>query len=178
MATMARIGDQAVRAKTGRTWEEWIDVLDRAGAAALDHKHIAMLVHERFGVGAWWCQMVTVGYEQAKGRRAPRQTADGWVASASLTIAASADDVFAAWNDARRRRGWLAEPLTVRKSTAAKSLRITWPDGSNVDVALVAKGAAKTQVAVQHAKLADVAAVAAMKAHWKDALARLAATLA
>ena len=29
-----------------------------------------------------------------------------------------------------------------------------------------------------HAKLADDAAVAAMKAHWKDALARLAASLA
>ena len=89
---MAGIGDQAVRAKTGRTWEEWIDALDRAGAAALDHKHIARLVHERFGVGAWWCQMVTVGYEQAKGRRAPRQTADGWVvrSSGSLSLHFSA----------------------------------------------------------------------------------------
>ena len=178
MATMAGIGDEAVRAKTGRTWDEWIVALDRVGAASLDHARIAALVHERFGVGAWWCQMVTVGYEQAKGRRAAHQTADGWIANASLTIAASADDVFAVWNDARRRRGWLAEPLTVRKSTAAKSLRITWPDGSNVDVTLVARGAAKTQVAVQHAKLADDAAVATMKAHWKDALARLAASLA
>ncbi|HEY8244746.1 MAG TPA: hypothetical protein VII68_14870 [Casimicrobiaceae bacterium] len=175
MATHARVGDDAVKAKTGRTWAEWIMALDRAGAAKLPHKDIARLLNAKFGVGPWWCQMVTVGYEQAKGLRKTHQKADGWSGSASLTIAAHADDVFAAWNDARRRRAWLPDPITIRKSTAPKSLRITWHDGSNVDVNLVAKSPDRTQIGVEHSKLASAKAVADAKRYWKDALGRLGA---
>ena len=34
----AGISDEAVAAKTGKTWAEWIAVLDSAGAGKMDHK--------------------------------------------------------------------------------------------------------------------------------------------
>jgi hypothetical protein len=56
-------------------------------------------------------------------------------------------------------------------------MRITWGDGTNVDVNFLAKGAAKSQVAVEHDKLPNAAAVAKMKALWGKALDSLKARL-
>jgi len=58
-----RMSDEAVRSKTGKTWPEWYEILDKAGARELDHKEIVALT-QHHGVGSWWGQMVTVTYEQ------------------------------------------------------------------------------------------------------------------
>ena len=58
------MSDEAVRAATGRDWSEWRALLDKRGAAGLDHGAIVGLVREACG-GDWWSQMVTVGYELA-----------------------------------------------------------------------------------------------------------------
>jgi hypothetical protein len=172
------IGDDAVREKTGKTWAEWAKTLDKAGARTLEHAEIASLLHERFGVPGWWTQMVTVGYEQMTGRRVRGQKADGFAVSASKTLPVSADTAFRAFHDAETRASWLRDEITVRRATAPKSLRITWGDGkTHVDVGIYPKGPAKTQVSLQHSKLANARAAARMKKYWGEALARLADVL-
>lgn len=175
------ISDEAVRAATGRTWKQWCALLDRAGARAMDHKEIvAVLDRECPELGGWWIQMVTVGYEQARGLRVKHQTPEGYQVGASKTIDVPVSKLFAAWNDAKQRARWLADPgITIRKATPDKSLRVTWIDGkTHVDVMLYAKGSRRSQIAIQHRKLRDAAAVQRMKAYWKDNLNRLAAELA
>jgi uncharacterized protein YndB with AHSA1/START domain len=168
-----RVSDAAVQAKTGKTWAEWFAVLDTVGAAKLDHKGIVAIL-EKHGVDGWWCQMVTVGYEQERGLRDRHQKADGYSVSASKTIAVPVERLFAAWHDAKLRKRWLKEAITIRKATASKSLRITWADGmTNVEVNLYPKGEARSQVAVQHSKLADAAGAARMKAYWGETLEQL-----
>ena len=172
------IGDDAVRAKTGKTWGEWIATLDKAGARTMEHAQIASLLHEKFGVPGWWTQMVTVGYEQATGKRVPRQKADGFAASASKTLNVSAAAAFRAFNDPRKRTAWLSDALTIRRATAPKSLRITCADGkTHLDVNIYAKGEDKAQVTLQHTKLASAREAARMKKYWGDALKRLEETL-
>ena len=63
-----RVSDAAVEAKTGKTWQEWFALLDAAGARQMDHKSIAAHLDKKLGVPGWWAQMVTVAYEQARGR--------------------------------------------------------------------------------------------------------------
>jgi hypothetical protein len=168
-----RMSDEAVRAKTGKTWDEWLSILDAAGAKALGHKEIVALVGQH-GVGPWWRQMVTVTYEQARGLREKHQTATGYTANASRTIGVPVDRLFEAWSDAALRGRWLPDAeMTIRKATPGKSLRISWGDGTNVDVGLVSKGESKSQIAVEHAKLPDAEAVARAKGYWKQALDRL-----
>ena len=172
----AGISSEAVRAKTAKTWKEWFAVLDKAGASAWPHKEIARHVHDKHGCPDWWSQMVTVGYEQARGLRVKHQKCDGeFSASASKTLAVPVSALFAAWNEPKLRSKWLsgAKGLTVRKATENKSLRITWPDGTNVDVNLFAKGPAKSQVAVEHGKLSGLADVPRIKEYWAEALAKL-----
>lgn len=176
---LAGVGSEAVMRSTGRAWEEWLKVLDRAGAKAMAHKDIALLLSRRFRVPDWWSQMVTVGYEQARGLRAVNQRADGFAANASRTIATDLDRLYAAWNEPRQRSKWLPEaPIEVRRASDGKSMRITWTaNDSRVEVGFFAAGKGKSRVQVGHAKLASAAAVKRQKAFWADALVRLKAYL-
>jgi len=174
------IGDEAVKAKTGRTWEEWCKTLDRAGCMKMDHKSIAKYVYENFpGVGGWWSQMVAVGYEQARGLRRAHETATGFAVSVSRTIGAPVAKVYGTWKDKKQRAAWLAKPdFTVRKATANKSMRITWVDGrSSLEVNFYSKGAGKSQIVVQHTKLASEPAVRRMRTFWSRELDKLKASL-
>ncbi|TFD53473.1 hypothetical protein E3T55_05535 [Cryobacterium frigoriphilum] len=93
------ISDAALSAATGRTWAQWFAVLDEQGAPgapahgrspstpAWPHPQIARWLQTEQGVDAWWCQGITVGYEQARGLRLPGQRADGtFEVSASKTL--------------------------------------------------------------------------------------------
>jgi hypothetical protein len=52
-------------------------------------------------------------------------------------------------------------------------MRVTWSDGTSVEIYFVSKGAAKSQLAVQHRKLPDRAAVDRMRAYWTERLGAL-----
>src|ERR1700752_4374658 len=65
----AGVGSDAVLRATGKAWDEWLKLLDRAGAKKMPHKDIALMLSRQFKVPDWWSQMVTVGYEQARGLR-------------------------------------------------------------------------------------------------------------
>lgn len=83
---------------TGRTWDQWRTVLDGWNAAALAHAQIARRLQDDEGIAHWWAQTITVAYEQHIGRRVPGQSSDGtFQTSASRTVAADLDDVFARW---------------------------------------------------------------------------------
>jgi len=176
---LAGVGTEAVRKATGRAWEDWLKALDRAGAKAMAHKDIALMLSRRFNVPDWWSQMVTVGYEQARGLRKAHQKADGFSATASRTVAAPLDKLYAAWSEPRQRSRWLTDaPLELRRSTDGKSMRMTWtPGNSSVVVGFFRKGADKSVVALEHGKLSDAKSVGAQKDYWGKALDRLKALL-
>lgn len=127
----------------------------------------------------WWRQMVKVEYERARGLRKLNQKTDGFALSASRTLPVPIGTLYKAWSEARTRKRWLADPdYTLRKATRDKSLRITWVDGeTNVNVYFWDKGAAKSQVSVNHDKLAGPRDVTRLKAYWRKNLDRLAALL-
>lgn len=171
----AGVSNEAVESKTGKSWDAWFALLDRAGATEWPHKQIAAYLHEDHDCPSWWSQTVTVGYEQARGLRTKHQMPGGFQISRSKTLAVPTSVAYRAWHDKRRRKGWLADPdFTVRKATADKSIRITWIDGtSTVEVMFYPKGEEKCQITVQHNKLADAEAGERMKVYWGEQLERL-----
>ena len=174
------LSDAAVLRATGCDWKAWIGHLDKAGCAELSHKEIAALVYKRWPkIGGWWAQMVTVGYERAKGLRAKNQMQGSWRVSSSKTVAVPVKSLFAAWNDAKKRAAWLKDHrFTVRKATAPKSMRITWVDGkTSVEANFFAKGARKSMVALQHDKLSGKKDVEKKRAYWAKALEKLKSTV-
>lgn len=175
------ISSEAVERATGKSWDQWLKLLDKDKAADLPHKEIALHVRAKYGVGDWWCQMVTVGYEQARGLRVKHQTATGYIANLSKTLPVTMAAAFKAVNDAKQRALWLKDPVTVTKATPNKTVRMVMKDGSRVVVGLWDKsgksGEAKTAVVFQHEKLKDVGAVEKSKKYWSGAVARLAGVL-
>lgn len=168
------ISSAAVERATGKGWSEWCRLLDKEGAKKMNHKEIAQLLHGKYAVGDWWSQMVTVGYEQARGLRKPHETPRGFQASASKTINVSLSKLFNSWSSSAERAPWF-EPadLNISKETRDKSMRVLWPDGTRVEINFYAKGPSKSQVALQHNRLKSEADVARMKKFWTAALGRL-----
>jgi hypothetical protein len=174
MAERAGMADATIKARTGRSWPEWVRALDADNASTLPHRDIARLVRRTHGVGDWWSQSVTVGYERIKGLRERGQRRGGaFEANKSKTFNHAVATVFRAWSDARARRTWLGVDVKVRTATAPKTIRLQWPDGTIVIGYLVPKGAGKTQLAVTHTKLTSKAAAETAKAEWTERLAAL-----
>jgi uncharacterized protein YndB with AHSA1/START domain len=179
-AKLAGRSDAILKTNTGCTWERWVKALDRARAYTWPHREIAKHVQEKYKIPGWWAQSVTVGYERIKGLRAIGQRRDGgFEVNKSKTVAVPVGRLYRAWSDARARGRWLpGVALTVRRATRNKALRVAWPDQTAVVVGFTPKGRGKSQVSVQHGKLADQAAASRMKAFWTERLAELGAMLA
>ena len=173
-----RVGDEAVKAKTGKNWSEWFTLLDKAGAKKMSHQDIVKFLSSKHDVGPWWQQMVTVAYEQASGLRRENQRPNGYQISVSRTLNASLGASYKAFADEKLRAEWLGEKgLVVRRATPNKTMRLTWKDkATSMEVYFTKKDANKTQVVVQHTKLPDATAATKMKTYWGKKLDRLRTT--
>jgi hypothetical protein len=179
-AALAGMSDDKIAAKTGRTWKEWMRVLDADNAAAMPHRNIAELLHGKHNVADWWAQTVTVGYERIKGLRDRGQRrGGGYEAGKSRTFGVPVKTLFDAWADEATRRRWLGRnDVTVRTATSPKGIRLQWPDGTMVVVLFSPKGKSKSMAAVVHTKLPDRAALENAKKYWADRLDALGSALA
>ena len=174
--TKPQISDEAVEAKTGKTWSRWFKHLDAAGGKKMTHQEIVAHLRDKHDVRPWWQQMVAVTYEQARGLREKHEKPGGFEISVSRTIDAPVAKAFKAWTDEKIRKRWLPANFTIRKATANKTLRISWEDESLLSATFYPKGN-KVQVVAQHGKLKDAKAGATMKKYWSDALDRLKETI-
>jgi hypothetical protein len=168
--------DASLKGSTGRTWAEWIAVLDAWGAEAKPHRDIARWLNRDRGVDGWWAQQVTVGYEIAIGRRVVGQRSDGrFSATATRTMAAPVEEVMDAVLDEHRRAEWLPDArLTPRKSTAERTARFDWGDGaSRVVFWFEPLDEGRSRLAMEHEHLAGKEETDSMKAYWRSALLRL-----
>src|ERR1700691_6235463 len=80
--TQKRMSDEAVKARTGKVWAEWFEILDQAGAKKWQHKEISAYLADSHQVGPWWTQMIAVPYEHARRIRQKFQKCDGEFAAA------------------------------------------------------------------------------------------------
>ena len=172
-----KVGDEALKKRTGKTWAQWFAVLDKAGAKKMTHKEIVAWLGDHSEMGGWWQQMVAVGYEQARGLRQKHEKPSGFDISKSRTLEVPVERAYDAFAEARLRSRWLREKVGVRTSHRDKSIRFTWSDGTLVEARFYPKGADRTQVTVQHMKLADAKAAERMKGWWAESLGALASML-
>jgi hypothetical protein len=173
----APMSDEAIRKGSGKTWDEWKDLLDAWGAADKSHAEIARYVSGELGVDGWWAQGVTVGYEKIIGRRTVGERADGtWHTSASKTVPVGLDTHFAAWVDEAKRDQWLAPgTLALRTAQDGKSARFDDTNfGGIIALHFTDKGEAKSSVSTQIEKLPSPESIEERKATWKARLNDLA----
>ena len=175
---LAGMSNAAIVKNTGRSWSEWVDVLDAARATEKPHGQIARYVSS-LGTPDWWTQAVAVGYERIRGLREKGQRRDGaYEANKSRTFAVDVDTLFDAFANARTRNRWLTgvKP-TIRTAKKPKTMRIGLDDGTLVVVGFYPKGEQKSQVAIQHQKISSKAEAEKLKTFWGERFEALAALL-
>jgi len=65
--TFGWVSSESRREATGRGWDEWLVMLDAAGAEYSDHEDIVRyLADEHPDVGWSWRQSITLGYAHAR----------------------------------------------------------------------------------------------------------------
>ena len=167
------VSDDTVKAKTGKTWEEWYKILEKSGARMMQHDEIARFAHKQLGLTRWWGSLLAVGYEQEHGMREPYQRDIGSEVDRSRTMAAPRAAVWAAFNDRALLDRWLPGlAFEVHKSTPDRILILNWPDDTRVTVTLTQRSA-KTKVAISHEKVPGLEEVRRLQDFWAEALERL-----
>ena len=81
-----RIDDETVKAKTGRSWHEWFDILENASADKSNHQEIVNLLSRRHDLNDWWSQMVAKVYEQHARIHEQYERTEGYEISVSKTF--------------------------------------------------------------------------------------------
>jgi len=186
------VSDATTIAKTGYGLDHWFTVLDRFGAVEKGHTAAARHLYTDHKVPGWYCQMITVSYERARGVRVRNQRCDGeYEVSVSKVIAASTADVIEAFTDTRTRKRWIGgvDPKLAAALTAAVTAKsskgfVVRPDGlaryrykwddTTVQLYLLRKPGGKVSLVVQHTGLPGAAAIDERRREWKTALGALA----
>jgi uncharacterized protein YndB with AHSA1/START domain len=161
-------------------------------------------VREHTEVSSWWRQSIAVGYEQARGKRAVGETAGGFQVGVQRSVAATVTEV---WElVVSRPELWLGEGASlsfdegeryevpprggaagasgeVRVVKPGDRLRMTWqPEGwpapATLQLTLTRSPSGKTTIHALLEKLPDGDARDALRAHWREALARIATATA
>lgn len=164
---------ESAQKSTGRTYEQWYELLDRAGGRDLSHQEIARWLDAQGIDSGWWCQSIAGSYERHIGRRVAGQTCDGdFKTSASKTLDASLDEVLQRWCD--QVSGWsefngvpLEEPPSVAETGRWRYWRAKLADGGRVTVSITAAPSGKTSFGLSHDKLAGPDDVESWKTYWR-----------
>jgi len=177
-ADVAGMSDASIAKATGRTWADWVRVLDEGRAMEKAHREIATFVSS-LGAPSWWTQMIAVGYERIRGLRARGQQRSGFYeAGKSRTFNVPIDALYGAFANARTRQRWLKTKVAVRSASPHKRMRLTWDGDAVVELAFMAKGNAKSVVTFTQRRFATKAAADAAKTAWAHHLDRLGDILA
>ena len=168
------ISNESVKARTGKDWETWFELLDRAGAQKLGHAATAELLVKKHGVPGWWSQNITVEYERARGLRERHQATSGYNVAVTKTIATGLGALYDATATENLRRKWFPRgAFEVSSQTRNKYFRGPWKKRTRLEVGFYSKGPGKAQIALQVSHLASRDEVEATRETWKKALAKL-----
>lgn len=170
------ITDKVVVEKTGKTMAEWFAVLDEKGARRLDPHGIYELIKSIEGLAPlseWNQGLLSTSYQWDRGLRQRGEKKDGFEISVSRTVAVPIAELYRSFVDDGIRGEWLDRDVEITKSTDNKSARVAWGDGTRLSVDFYPKGDAKSQIVVQHLKIANAENAGELKDFWTAALDKL-----
>jgi len=171
------IGEDKVRAATGRGWMGWFVILNNMKATELPHKEVAKRLKEKHGAPSWWSQMIAVEYERARGGRKKNERAGGTFAvNVTKVTPVSLAKLFAAATS--KHKDWFPPGAFEETSkTKDKYWRGKWKTDRKLEFGFYAKGDGKSQIALEINKLPTEADVEKERAAWKKAMEKLSAML-
>ena len=199
--TAGRMFRQAVAEATGKSWEEWIGLLDGEAGGDWSEDRFRALLRERYGVPDEWSEWMAQIYGQRLGRIPTGVTKDAGVQiGVRRTVPSDPARTWTYLLSPEGRALWLgnapamewrkgaefetADGTTGRVSVFAppQHLRITWqPRGwdrpSRVQLRCLPAGGGRTTIAFHQEMLEDVYIRELMRRRWTEALGNIEAAL-
>lgn len=194
---IGRVPSVSVQKHTGKNWDQWIRLLNQAGAVNLSHKEIVSFLVKKYKLGPWWSQGVTTGYEIAIGRKVMGQNSKGELSlTSSRTFPVNEKKMWKILLSSQGLDCWL-KPISkfqlkpgftfeaengvygeVRTFKEFKRARIKWqdtdwPKPSIVQIMLVPRKNNKCILVFQHEKLMNGRIKNSIRDYWKKALVDL-----
>lgn len=178
------ISIEPIERTTKRSLAQWVEFMDRIGAAELDHAQIAHKVNEELermepGIDnpGWWAQGITVAYEQHSGRRLPGQQADGtFQMSVSRTTSLGIKEALDRWVAFAAADAKIGKVVATPPKTSGTDKRLTWRakavGGSLLMFTSEVRPNGKTALIAQQSKLPSHEANLAAKKFWAAVLER------
>lgn len=189
------VTNEATKAATGKTLDQWYAELDKADGLKLGRREI----NNRLSVQKlepWWCTTISVEYERHHDIRKKDGLYEGYFVCATKTISAAVAEVFNAWATGTELSKWFGSGtkaevkdggsfqnkdgdkgtyLRVRQN---KDIRMTFEnDGlsapTQVDVQFQDKGKGKTGLLVNHTRIQTREEADGLRAAWGQALDQL-----
>lgn len=192
------ISNKSILKNTGKSWLEWVQLLNKHGAMNMSHKEIVKLLKTRYKQNLWWQQQVAISYDIYVGRRIEGQNSKGkYSASPVKTIHKSSAKVWKFVTSSAGQKIWLGEfadfPLDkgssfeadggyygeVRTILKNKRLRLKWIESetekkSYLQIHVIARGTNKCMLIFQHDEIATAREKDKFKTQWKTALEQIA----
>jgi hypothetical protein len=158
----------------------WFVILNNVKATELPHKEVAKRLKEKHGAPSWWCQMIAVEYERARGGRKKNERAGGtYAVNVTKVMPVSLSKLFAAATAEKARKDWFPPGAFEETSkTKDKYWRGKWKAGRKLEFGFYAKGEGKAQIALEIRQLPSEADVEKERAAWKKAMEKLSGMLA
>lgn len=65
----AKISDEKVKERTGKSWKQWHKIIDGLKVETNGHRFVVMTLYNKHKLSSWWSQAVTIHYEWEHGLR-------------------------------------------------------------------------------------------------------------
>lgn len=188
---VGKVSSVSVHKGTGKHWDDWIKILDKAGARSLTHKEIVAHLKRKYKLSMWWQQGVTHGYELHIGKKAEGRNLKGeYSTMASRTIPVGVKESWKFLNSSEGLDFWL-KPMgrfsikpkmqfeveggifgEVRTCKVGERARMTWGEEewlkpSVLQIYLIPRSNVKSIIVFQHDRLPSDRVRLQMRDHWK-----------
>jgi hypothetical protein len=162
-------GEDTILEATGRTWDQWCDLIDAWPGNDEGHTAIAAYVRDDIGVDGWWAQAVTLGYERITGRRLPHQQPDGtFTANKSKTVRADAEMIRGLLlSEGDRIDMFPGVDTELRSKPDSRVVRLRVGPGT-AQISIEPHGQDRAVVAIAHERLPSPEDVEQWKAYWGE----------
>jgi uncharacterized protein YndB with AHSA1/START domain len=192
------VTNEAAKAATGKTLDQWFAELDKAGGLKLGRRDINNRLYAQ-KLELWWCATIAVEYERHHDVRKKDGLYEGYFVCATKTIAAPPTVVFKAWSSGAELSKWFGDGTkaavkeggsfqnqdgdkgTFLRVRPNKDIRMTFENAglsapTRVDVQFQDKGKGKTGLLVNHTRIQTREEADGLRAAWGQALDQLKVT--
>src|SRR5687767_6602488 len=102
------VTNEAAKAATGKTLDQWFAELDKADGLKLGRREINNRLYEQ-KLDPWWCTTIAVEYEKHHDQRKKDGLYEGYFICSTKTIAAPPAEVFKAWSSGSALSKWFGK---------------------------------------------------------------------